>query len=157
AGDPPALEAYRESVGEYAARYEQALAKASHDDECDALWGLVARGSESVTWCEQQLRSGDDLRISDAAGGCAWIDLPSTLVDTLRQLVVALPDPEGRDSVAGALPAEVRAELTREDDEAAAHAAPGREILGCQIVWYVEAPLERVVADLRRWRARLRD
>ncbi|MDA0158815.1 hypothetical protein OM076_00945 [Solirubrobacter ginsenosidimutans] len=144
---PPRLAGYRKSAEEYAARYERALARGKDAAACDALWGLVARGTESVGWCEGALRSGDDLRISDAAGVCLWIGPPSTLIETLRSLVETLPDSEGRDSAAAALPAEVRAEMTREEDDAAPDIAPGDNLLECTIVWYVEAPLERVVAD----------
>lgn len=153
---PPPLEGYRKSAEEYAARYERALAKGKDADACEALWGLVARGTESVGWCEGALRSGEDQKISDAAGVCAWIGPSPALVETLRGLVETLPDSEGRDSAAGALPAGVRAEMTREEDEAASDVAPGDNLLECKIVWYVEAPLDRVVADNeeRSWATR---
>jgi len=151
---PPPLGGYRKSAEEYAAQYERALAKGKDADACEALWGLVAQGTHSVAWCEGVLRSGDDVRISDAAGVCAWmVGPPPTLVQALRELVRTLPDSEGRDSAAAALPAEVRAEMRREEDEAAADAASEDRLLGCKIVWYVEAPLERVVADHEQRRA----
>jgi hypothetical protein len=144
----PALEGYRETVQAYAERYANAR---SLDDRAEALWGLVARGKESLPWCVARLRSGDMEGIEDAAGVLVWVGVPEDMREELRALFDSLPDSMARDALAETIADEIE-EIAEEDDRLGGGGIPGMPLGGAcdpftQEIIFVEVPYEAVVSD----------
>jgi hypothetical protein len=134
-------------AADYAQRYEQARESDALTARAEALWGLVARGGESLAWCRSRLESGDPVSIGDACGVLAWVGTPPDLVPPLRRLLTQLPDGEARDCVYALLPESARGE----NDAVAEQGPPDEDLLGgsmapfTSVIWYVEAPLEATI------------
>lgn len=146
------------SVAEYAAGYDRAMQRRDFAARVEASWGLVARGEDALRWCLERLRSGDPEAVSDACGVLAWLGTPRRFWPVLRRLLRELPDGEARDAVDEALPEGARGDI----DAVAGEQPPSEELFGgamapfTSIVYYVEAPLDAVMAARRRWNAGIR-
>jgi hypothetical protein len=147
-GPSPPLDGFDETVQAYAEHYSRAR---SIDDRADALWGLVARGRESLPWCVARLRSREMDAIEDAAGVLVWVGVPDDMREELRALFDSLPDSEARDAIGETIADEI-AEIAEEDDRLGGGGIPGMPLGGArdpftEEIDFVEVPYETLVAE----------
>ena len=141
----PPRDRYAQGVTASEQRYEAAHG-ADHSSRALACWGLVFAGPEALPWVRRQLGSGDQDRVSDAAGVLAHVGVPPELLPQLRRLGQRLADGEARDAVLALVPLADRA-------------APGPEgrLFGGRLdaftasIWFIEAPLDDVVSAAAAW------
>lgn len=143
------------SVDDYVRAHDRALAEGDHHARARSCWGLVARGTGSLTWVQHELTSQDDERIEDAAGVLGWIGTPTTLVDALRSLLDSLPDGQAADAVAGALHRAVGVEPSSVSTAASDELFDGSFAAFTETIWFVDAPYESVVDEVTAWTTEL--
>ena len=120
------------------------------------LWRLIDRGSESIPWCEQALRSADTERIEDAAAVLAWIGTPDWLVTRLKDLIDRYGDSQVSDTLQVALPRDLARSVSGDDPDDVPEVATGIPLNGThdpftQTIYFVRSSFAEVLADLERW------
>ena len=158
-GDPPDLGAFEAGVDVYRRRYDDARRRDDFQARAEALWGLVARGSDSHPWCLESVQQDDLERVEDAAGVLAWIGVPPDAVARLVDLVERLPDGSARDAAFAALPAADAERFVAADDAAATREAPRGELLAgardpfTETIYFVRVPHAELARRFPEWSA----